>query len=218
MKYADMVVRAARLTVRNPFAVVLVSVGTSLAVLPFLVGILVASVVGGIVGLWTSSLLLGVIGVGGAWISTVVVEREVSLGTSYFWEGIRAGPKMAGAVGVGTFLVAAVVIALALNPVSGIVGMSITLLGVYALIAWFTLAMFSLTCWASARPDGRVKESFVEGGRLILEEPMAAVWLIVQAIGWTLLSLPLIFAPIVLLPGFVQLLGTALILRAAEME
>lgn len=218
MKYADTVVRVARLTVRNPFAVVLVSVGTSVAVLPFLVGILVAGAAGGVVGLWTSSLLLGVVGVGGAAISTVVVEREVSLGTSYFWEGIRDGPKMAGVVGVGTFVVAAVALALALNPAEGVVGMSIALFGVYALIGWFTLAMFALTCWASARPDGEVREAFVEGGRLILEEPTAAGWLIVQALGWTLLSLPLVFAPVVLLPGFVQLLGTALVVRAAEAE
>ena len=47
---------------------------------------------------------------------------------------------------------------------------------------------------------------------------MAAVWLIVQAIGWTLLSIPLVFAPALLLPGFVQMLGTAIVTRAAETD
>jgi len=214
MEYADTVVRAVRLTARNPFAVVLVSVGASVSVLPFLTGILVAGAVGGIVGLWTTSLLLGFVGVGGARICRVVLEREVSLGTSYFWEGIRNGTRMALAVGVGTFVVGTTSFIVALNPVEGVLGLSIALLGLYALVAWFVLVTFSLTAWAGIGSPRGIKGSFVEGGGLVLEHPVAAAWLVVQAVGWTLVSIPLIIAPFVLLPGFVQLVGTALVRRA----
>jgi len=214
MKYADTVVGVARLTVRNPFAVVLVSVGASVSVLPFLIGILVAGVLGAVVGLWTTSMLLGFVGVGGARISNVVLEREVSLGTSYFWEGIRSGPKMAAAVGVGTFLVAAVALLLVLNPATGIVGLIVAMLGVYALVTWFVFATFSLALWGSLERPGNVGQSFSDGGRLLLGAPLAVVWLVVQAVGWTLLSVPLIIAPVVLLPGFVQFVGTALVREA----
>ena len=216
MKYADAVVRAARLTVRNPFAVLLVSVGVSVSMLPFLTGLAVAGAAGGIVGLWTTSILLGFVGVGGARISVVVVEREVSLGTSYFWEGVRSGTRMAGAVGFGTFVFGLVGLGLVSNPLDGVVGMSVAMMGVYALVAWYVLAMFSLTLWASFESERGVRESFADGARLVLKRPVAAVWLVVQTVGWTLLSILLIVAPVLLLPGFVQLVGTALISRAAD--
>lgn len=218
MKYADTVVRAARLTVRNPFAVVLVSLAASVSTLPFLTGAALAGPLGGLAGLWTSSLLLGFVAVGGARISVVVVEREVSLGTSYFWEGVRSGTRMGLAVGVVTFVVALAAILLGLNPLDGVAGMSVALVGVYALVAWFVLAMFALTAWASSEPRPGVREAFVAGGRLVLEEPVSAVWLVVQAVGWALLSIPLVIAPMLLLPGFVQLLGTAIIVRAGSEE
>lgn len=216
MEYADTVMRAIRVAVRNPFAVVLVSLAASMAVLPFLTGLLVAGAVGGLVGLWTSSFMLGFVAVGGARISTVVLERQVSLGTSYFWEGMRNGTRMATAVGAGTFLVAAVALALALNPLDGVAGLSVAMFGVYAILGWFTLVVFSLTRWASFGQSLGVRASFREGGRLILERPIAAVWLVVQAVGWTLISIPLIIAPVVILPGFVQLVGTELARAAAE--
>ena len=216
MKYADAVVRAVRLTVRNPFAVLLVSVGVSVSLLPFFTGLVVGGVVGGVVGLWTTSLLLGFVGVGGARISAVVVEREVSLGTSYFWEGVRSGTKMALTVGIGTFGFGLGALALVTNPLDGVVGMSVAMLGVYALVAWYVLAMFSLTLWASFDRGRDIRESFADGARLILERPVSAVWLVVQTVGWTLLSALLVVAPVLLLPGFVQLVGTALVFRAAD--
>jgi hypothetical protein len=216
MKYADTVVRTTRLTVRNPFAVVLVSLAVSVSTLPFLTGAVLAGSLGGLAGLWTTSFLLGFVSVGGARIFAVVVEREVSLGTSYFWEGVRSGTRMGLAVGAGTFIVVLATILLGLNPLDGVAGMSVALVGVYALVAWFVLAMFSLTAWASMEGQLGIRDAFTEGGRLVLEEPVSAVWLVVQAVGWTLLSIPLIIAPMLLLPGFVQLLGTAIIARAAS--
>lgn len=216
MKYTDTVGQVVRLTVRNPFAVLLISVGFSASLLPFLTGIVVAGTVGAVVGLWTTSLLLGFIGVGGARIAVVVVEREVSLGTEHFWEGVRAGKQMGPAVGVGTFVIALFALLLSSNPFESVVGMSLALIGVYALLGWFVLSLFSLTLWASFERELGVRETFAEGGRLVLKEPMAAVWFTVQTIGWTLLSIPLIVAPVVILPGFIQLLGTAMIARAAE--
>jgi hypothetical protein len=218
MKYADTVVKSVRVTIRNPFAVILVSIGASVSVLPFLTGFFIAGGFGGLVGLWTSSLMLGAVGVGGARIATVVLEREVSLGTSYFWEGISDGPKMAVVIGTGTFLVAAIALLLAQNSLTGVPGLSVTLIGGYAMICWFILAVFSLTCWASDGYPNGVRASFGAGGRLILKRPAAAVWLVVQAIGWTLVTIPLIIAPAVILPGFVLFIGTALVMRASETD
>lgn len=218
MEYADTVVRAVRLTVRNPFAVVLVSVATTVSVLPLLTGALLAGFFGVLVGLWTTSMMLGFVAVGCARIVTVVYEREVSLGTSYFWEGIRSGTTMAPVVGIGTFLVALVALLFALNPFRGILGLSITLIGVYVLLAWYVFATFALAMWAdSDRPDD-VRSSFADGGKLVLEHPVAAVWLLVQTIGWTLLSVPLIIAPVVLLPGFAQLVSVSIVRRAASTD
>jgi hypothetical protein len=214
MEYTDTVVRAVRLTVRNPFAVVLVSVAAAVSALPFLTGVLVAGAVGGLVGLWTTSILLGFVGVGGARISTVVLDREVSLGTSYFWEGMRDGTRMGLSVGLGTFVVGTTAFVLMLNPAEGILGLSLAMVGVYALVAWFVLATFALTVRAVSGSTQGVRASFGDGGRLVLEHPVAAGWLVVQAVGWTLLSVPLVVAPAVALPGFVQLVGTGLVRRA----
>lgn len=216
MQYADTVVRTVRLTVRNPFAIVLVSVAATVATVPLLTGVLVAGPLGAVVGLWTTSMLLGFVAVGCARIVTVVYEREVSLGTSYFWEGIRSGTTMAPVVGFGTFVVALVALVLALNPLQGVLGLSIALLGVYALLAWYVVATFALAMWAASdRPSG-VRSSFVDGGVLVLEHPVAAVWVLVQTVGWALLSVPLIIAPGLLLPGFAQLVAVSIVRRAAD--
>ncbi|MFC7130730.1 hypothetical protein [Haloferax chudinovii] len=216
MKYADTVVRAARLLVRNPFAVLLVSVATTLSLVPLVSGVALGGVVGGLVGLWTSTMLLGFVAVGGSRLFVIVVEREVSLGTGYFWKGIRAGKTVAPVVGFGTFVVAFGVLLLASNPLDGIAGMSVAMLGVYLLLTWYVLVMYSLTLWASSDQPVEVRDAFVGGGRLILERPVSAGWLLVQTIGWTLLSIPLFIAPVLLLPGFVQLVGTAIITRAMD--
>ncbi|WP_146047428.1 hypothetical protein [Haloferax marisrubri] len=161
-------------------------------------------------------MLLGFVAVGGARLFVVVVEREVSLGTGYFWSGIRAGKRMAPVIGFGTFVVAFGALLLASNPLDGIAGMSVAMLGVYLLLAWYVLVMYSLTLWASSDQPVDVRDTFVGGGRLILERPVSAGWLLVQTVGWTLLSIPLFVAPVLLLPGFVQLIGTAIITRAME--
>ncbi|WP_136688571.1 hypothetical protein [Halorhabdus amylolytica] len=216
MEYADTVVRAVRLSVRNPFAILLVSVGVSVSLLPFVTGILVAGTLGAIVGLWTTSLLLGFVSVGGARITATVYERRVSIGTSYFWEGVREGWVMGLAIGIGTFFVSLFALLLSMNTLGGALGMSIIMFGVYALLAWYVLALFVLTVWgASDGPDG-IEASFRQGGIVLVEHPIAGLWVLVQTIGWTLLSIPLIIAPILLLPGFVQLVATAIIRRAIE--
>jgi len=216
MRYAGAVVQCARVTVRNPFAVLLVSVAATVSVLPFATGVLVAGAVGGLVGLWTTSIMLGFVAVGGARIATVTLEREVSLGTDYFWEGLRNGTVMGPAVGVGTFVVALVAIALSSVSVEGVVGLSLVLLAVYVLLGWFVFATFALTLWASFENPRDARAAFVEGGTLILEQPTAAAWVLVQTVGWTLLSVPLIIAPVLLLPGFVQMVSTAIVREAVS--
>lgn len=215
MEYAGTVARSVRVTIRNPFAVLLVSVAATTSLLPLLTGFLLAGPIGGLVGLWTTSFMLGFVAVGGARISFVVFEREVSLGTTYFFEGIRRGIRMGTAIGLGTFLVAFLAIGIAVIPASGILGLSLSLIGVYVLLAWFVLATYVLTQWASLENPNDIRSAFVEGGTLILERPIAAMWLLIQAIGWTLVSLPLIIAPVLVLPGLVQMVGTGIVLTSS---
>lgn len=216
MKYTDVVSQVARLSIRNPFAILLISGATTVSMLPFFTGILMAGVPGGIVGLWTSSMMLGFVGVGGASISTVVLIREVSLGTSHFWEGMVDGMRMATVTGAATFAVTLVSLLVILNPFDDLLGMSIAVLGVYVMVSWFVLATFSLALWAEHETQRDVTESFTAGWLLIIEQPIAAVVLVVQTVGWTLLSLPLIIAPVLIVPGFIQLIGTAIARRAVS--
>lgn len=201
--------------IRNPFGVLLVSVIMSLSILPFVTGFLLAGPAGGLVGLWTTSFLLGFLSVGGAQLMTITLEREVSLGTDHFWEGIRQGRRMGLAIGFGTFLVALVVLMTVVNPINGILGLSLMLVGFYLLLVWFTLVMFALTFWAPSRDHDNIRAPFLKGGTLILVEPTSAGWLLVQAIGWTLLSIPLIIAPMLVLPGFVLMISISIVRTAA---
>ena len=215
MTYASAVVRSARLTVRNPFAIVLVSLGVTVSALPFVTGVLLAGSIGGFVGLWTSSFVFGFVAAGGARLMTVILEREVSLGTDYFWSGLRDATLVGPVVGIGTFLVALVAITLLSLPGSDVLSLSLSLVGLYVLVAWFTLVIYALTLWAAFENPRDVRSAFVDGATLIFEEPASAGWVVVQTVGWTLLAIPLIIAPILVLPGFVQLVGTEIVRIAA---
>lgn len=211
MKYASAVVRSARLTVRNPFAVVLVSIAVTISLLPFVTGVLIAGVFGGLVGLWTSSFMLGFVAAGGARLMTVILEREVSLGTDYFWEGLRDATRVGPVVGLGTFVVSLVAIVLLSIPGTDIASLGLSMLGIYLLAGWFVVATYALALWAAFENPRDVRAAFVDAVTLILEEPVSAGWVLVQTIGWTLLAIPLIIAPILVLPGFVQLVGTEIV-------
>ncbi|WP_336339452.1 hypothetical protein [Haloarcula brevis] len=215
MTYASAVVRSARLTVRNPFAVLLVSVGVTVSLLPFVTGILVAGGAGALIGLWTSSFLLGFVWAAGARLMTVILEREVSLGTDYFWAGLREAKYVGPVVGIGTFLASALAITLLSIPGGDVLTLSLGLVGVYVLIGWFVLVTYALTLWAALENPREVRSAFGDAITLILEEPVAAGWLVVQSAGWTLLAIPLIIAPVLVLPGFVQLVGTEIVRIAA---
>jgi hypothetical protein len=215
MDYAKAVTRSVRLAVRNPYALVLVSVATTVSLLPFVTGLLIAGPVGGLAGLWFSSFLLGFTAAGGARIMTAVTERNLSLGTRYFWEGCRQATVTGPAVGVGTFLVAVVAIGLTLVPVGGLFGTSLAVFGVYLLLAWYVVVMFALPLWAALDDPLHISEAFSAGGGLILERPAAAGWLLVQTVGWSLLSVPLFVAPALLLPGFLQLVATGIVIDTA---
>jgi len=216
MKYADAVVRSARLTVRNPFAVVLVSVAVTVAMIPFVTGIFVGGALGALAGLWLSSFVLGFVGAGSARLMTVILEREVSLGTTYFWAGIRDAKTMGPALGLGTFLTSVVAITLLSIPGTGVPSLAIALVGAYLLAGWFVVATYALTLWAAFENPRGVRPAFVDGVTLILEEPTSAGWVLVQTFGWTLLAVPLIIAPVLVLPGFVQLVATAIVRIAAN--
>ena len=215
MKYAGVVARTVRLTVRNPFAVVLVSVAATLSTVPFVTGLIVGGPVGGLVGLWTSSILLGLVCVGGARSAVVLHEREVSLGTDYFREGLRRGPVLGFAVGVGTFCVILLLVLLWSVRADTLLDLALVMVGLYVFVAWVVLVVFSTSLWAGGEFPG-VRTSFRAGAVSILENPVAAAWVVVQAVGWTLLAIPLVVAPALLLPGFVQLLGTGFVLEATS--
>ena len=211
MEYAQTISRVVRTTVRNPFVVLLVSVTWSASLLPFVTGILLAGTFGALVGLWTTSLLIGFVVVGGARLVTVVLERQVSLGTEYFWEGLRDGKTLGLVVGVGTFLFSALAFLLFLNPLAGIPGMVLALFGVYVIIIWYVLVTFTLTLWARYEEPVPIRSVFSDGAALALKEPVAAGWVVVQTVGWALLSIPLIIAPVLVLPGFAQMICTAIV-------
>lgn len=214
MKYAGAVVRSARLTVRNPFAVVLVSIGVAVSMLPFVSGIFLAGGLGALVGLWLTSFMLGFVAAGGARLMTVVLEREVSLGTTYFWAGIRDATTMGPVLGLGTFVVSVLSITLLSIPGGDVVSLAISLFGVYVLAAWFVVATYALTLWAAFENPRDVRAAFGDGVTLLLEEPTAAGWVLVQTAGWTLLAIPLIIAPVLVLPGFVQIVSTEIVRTA----
>jgi len=215
MKYAGAVVRSARLTVRNPFAVVLVSLGVTVSMLPVATGIIVAGAPGALVGLWLSSFMLGFVAAGGARLMTVILEREVSLGTTYFWAGIRDAKTMGPAVGLGTFVASVVAITLLSVPGGDVPSLAISLFGVYVLAGWFVVATYAVTLWAAFENPRDVRTAFGDGVTLLLEEPTAAGWVLIQTVGWTLLAVPLVIAPVLVLPGFVQLVGTEIVRTAA---
>ena len=214
--YPRVVARSGRLAVKNPFGVVCISVATSLAVVPLVVGTLVGGVVGALVGLWTCCLILGFVTTGSVTMAVAIVTREISLGTSEFVEGVKNGQTMGPAVGVGTFVVSLLAVALAVLPLSGVVGWSAKLVGVYLVASWYVVAMVALVHWASDDAPSDVRTSFVNAVDLIFRRPALIVWIPIQSIGWLLLSIPLLIFPFVVTPGLVTVIGTAMVVAARE--
>lgn len=213
MSYRGSVAMAVRLAIRNPFGLVLVSLAFSLALTPFITSTAFPSPLTVLAGLWASSLLTGIVLIGGFSLATVVVERSLSLGTSHFWEGIRRDWQGGFVVGAGTFLVSLVTTALVVNPFDGLVGTSLGVAGAHLFAGWWLLVAFSLP-WYVTGTD--LRTAFRNGALLILEQPVAAVWVVAQGLGWGFIAVVTIVTPVLLLPGFLVVLVTTVVEGAAS--
>lgn len=205
MQYRRPVQRAFRNALKNTIGLVIASVATSASLLPFITSVFLPVPFGWVVGLWTSSLLLGVVLVGSFSLMDAIANRGVSLGTYYFWAGIESDWKGGLVIGVCTFFVTLVTAVLVDNPLAGVMRVSLTLFGTYLFCGWWVWVSFSLPMLA--RVD-TLQAAFVRGGELLLSKPVAGLWLLVQALGLTLLSIPTIITPVILLPGMLMLLAT----------
>ncbi|MFC6964881.1 hypothetical protein [Halocatena marina] len=87
-----------------------------------------------IVSLWTISFVFAFVAVGGSRLCSVVLERQESLGISYFWEGIQAGKRHVLAIETETFTIGFVSRLSVSIPGTNLITLSFALVGVYILI------------------------------------------------------------------------------------
>jgi hypothetical protein len=200
--------------VRNPFSLLLVSSLFTIALFPIFVSILLGDILVLLAGMWASSIFLGILLIGGFELMVAVAERNISIGVSYFWHGIKKSWKTGVLLGVITFFVLNLSLFLIGNPRSGITGTSIRLIGLYVLVGWSLSIAFTLPIYLKQSIDFKI--AFRYGWLLILHEPFAAFWLLIQAIGWTIISILTIITPFLLLPGFLLLLSTNIVGIASE--
>lgn len=214
MEYRRSVERTFRNAARNPVGLVVVSVLVTATWLPFLTAALLPGGFVWVGGLWTSCLLFGIVAVGAFRLTDVIAERGIPLGTAYLWEGMRQQWRAGLVVGFGTFLAGIAGVGLFANPFRGLLGLSIQVSGVYVVVGWWTWAAFSLPGLSGRRL--RPREAFAGGGVLLLARPVAAIWLLVQTAGVTVVALATVVTPVLLLPGATTLLVTHVVTSARE--
>lgn len=209
MKYRKPPVDAIRLGTKNAIPLVAVSALTSLAALPLATSALLAPGFGWVAGMWTTCLLWGIVLVGGFAQCVAVAERQVHTGTAALWAGIRRGWLGGLIIGVATFGLCLSAIGLVVLPYGGLRGTSLSLIAAYLVVGWVLLLAFSLPSYV--RDDDRdLRGAFASGFDRILRAPGAAVWFLLQSIGWTILSVVTLVTPFLLLPGFLMLLAVTI--------
>lgn len=214
MVYRESVELTVRDTVRNSVGVLFVSLLFSAALLPFASTALVSGRFAGVVGLWTSCLLCGVVVVSGFRLMTEVAARHESIPTTPLWRGLKSEWFAGVAVGTVTFALVVGVAVLTSLPLSGLAGQTVGVAGVYLLVGWGLLLGFALPVYARTT-DGDVGAFPFRTGRFalsaavetVVREPLATLWLLVQAAGWTFIAVVTVVTPILLLPGFLILLA-----------
>lgn len=214
MEYRRPVELTFRNTARNPVGLVVVSVLVTATWLPLLTAALLPVGSLWVGGLWTSCLLFGIVVVGAFRLTDVIAERGISLGTEYLWEGMCQQWRAGLIVGFGTFLAAIVGVGLFANPFRGLLGRSVQVFGVYVIVGWWAWAAFSLPGLSGQRL--RSREAFAGGGVMLLARPGAALWLLVQTAGLTVVALATVVTPVLLLPGVTTLLVTHVVACARD--
>lgn len=194
-----------KLSVRNPSALLVVSLATSFSLLPFLSAVLFGIPLAQLAGLWTTCIFLGITTASGFELMTAVAQRDGSAGLSRFRRGIRNRWRDGFAIGLGTFVVALAILLLVSNPFSGVFQLSVTLFGFYISLGWWIWLAFALP--VQVQNDLDLTSALKVGGVLALNDPISVVWLTVQSVGWTLLAVLTVVTPFVLLPGFLMLLA-----------
>lgn len=220
MEYRRSVELTVRDTVRNSLGVLAVSLLFSTTFLPFATTVVLLNPLAWLAGLWTSCLLAGVVAVASFRLTTEIAARHESIPTTPFWRSLRKDWPAGLAVGAASFGVLVLAAMLANLSLSGLAGQVATVAGVYAAIGWGLLLAFALPIYARtedvvaegddgtpAFPVERVRFALASGLEVLVREPRATIWLLVQAVGWSFIALVTLITPVLLLPGFLSLLA-----------
>lgn len=212
MVYKESVELTIRDMVRNSLGVLFISVLFSAALAPFATTALVSGRFAWLAGLWTSCLLCGVVVVAGFRLATEIAARHESIPTTPFWRALREEWPAGIAIGTVTFCLAILAAVLLNLPLSGLAGQTIGLAGIYAAIGWGLLLGFALPVYSRTErsddgpfPVAESRFALAAGVEMLVREPLATLWLLVQAAGWTFIAAITLVTPVLLLPGFLVL-------------
>lgn len=220
MEYRRNVELTVRDAVRNSIGLLAVSLVFSAAFVPFASSILLSNPLAWLAGFWTSCLLAGVVGVASFRLTTEIAARHESIPTTPFWRGLREDWPAGLAVGAVSFCLVALSAVLANLSLAGLAGHITVVIGAYAIIGWGLLLSFALPIYArtgDALPDGdgqgspfpirRGRFALRAGLEVLVTDPVATLWLLVQAAGWSFIAVVTLITPVLLLPGFLSLLA-----------
>lgn len=210
MAYGTPIVRSLKAGRRNVIGIVAVSAAFSAAWFPFVSSIALGGG-GWIAGLWTSSLLVGIVLFGAMAYAAEVATRDARIPVSAFGDGIVANWKRGLGVGVVTFAVAVVGSFLLQLPADTLPETAVRVFGAYLLVQYYVLAGFALSAYAL--DGGSLREAVSEAVRLVVVRPDYAVWYVLQVAGWTFLAALTLVSVAILLPGYLAVLSTAFVVH-----
>lgn len=212
--YRKSVELTVRDTVRNSPGVLCISLLFSAALVPFATTVFLSRGLAWLAGLWTSSLLCGVIVVSGFRLTTEIAARHESIPTTPLWRGIREEWSIGVSVGAITFIVLVLLLVLINVPLSGLLGQMVGVMGAYLILGWSLLLGFALPVYARVErsndgpfPVGEFRFALATGVGTVVQNPLAMLWLLVQTTGWTFIAVVTLVTPVLLLPGFLILLA-----------
>lgn len=209
MAYGTPIVRSLKAGRRNVIGIVAVSAALSAAWFPFVSSIALGGG-GWIAGLWTSSLLVGIVLFGAMAYAAEVATRDARIPVAAFVDGIVANWKRGLGVGVVTFAVALVGSFLLQLPADTLPETAVRVFGAYLLVQYYVLAGFALSAYALG---GSLQEAISEAVRLVVVRPDYAAWYVLQVAGWTFLAALTLVSVTILLPGYLAVLSTAFVVH-----
>lgn len=214
MAYGTPIVRSLKAGRRNVIGIVAVSAALSAAWFPFVSSIALGGG-GWIAGLWTSSLLVGIVLFGAMAYAAEVATRDARIPVAAFVDGIVANWKRGLGVGVVTFAVALVGSFLLQLPADTLPETAVRVFGAYLLVQYYVLAGFALSAYALG---GSLQEAISEAVRLVVVRPDYAAWYVLQVAGWTFLAALTLVSVTILLPGYLAVLSTAFVVHLRSEE